>query len=121
MDRHSRPRHLTELRDAFRHVDNDEHVLRFQPPEVVIDAAECAGLRVLDSDRDTLHAWAPDLRSLLTDIKTLGAHQTGAPPPRAPGKTAWARLSAAYEPTAGPTDYPRPTTPSGSSPKDLKT
>lgn len=101
------PGTLTELRDAFRHVDNDEHVLRFQPPEVVIDAAECAGLRVLDSDRDTLHAWAPDLRSLLSDIKTLGAHQTGAPRRRAPlGKTAWARLSAAYEAHRGPAGLP---------------
>ena len=101
------PGTLTELRDAFRHVDNDEHVLRFQPPEVVIDAAECAGLRVLDSDRDTLHAWAPDLRSLLTDIKTLGAHQTGAPRRRAPlGKTAWARLSAAYEAHRAPDGLP---------------
>jgi malonyl-CoA O-methyltransferase len=101
------PGTLTELRDAFRHVDDDEHVLRFQPPEVVADAAESAGLRVLDSDRDTLHAWAPDLRSLLTDIKTLGAHQTGAPRRRAPlGKSAWARLSAAYEAHRGPDGLP---------------
>ncbi len=101
------PGTLTELRDAFRQVDDDEHVLRFQPPEVIIDAAECAGLSVLDSDRDTLHAWAPDLRSLLTDIKTLGAHQTGAPRRRAPlGKTAWARLSAAYEAHRGPDGLP---------------
>lgn len=101
------PGTLTELRDAFRLVDNDEHVLRFQPPEVIIDAAESAGLQVLTSERDTLQAWAPDLRSLLSDIKTLGAHQTGAPRRRAPlGKSAWARLSAAYEAHRGPAGLP---------------
>jgi malonyl-CoA O-methyltransferase len=99
------PGTLAELRDAFRHIDNDEHVLRFQPPEVILDAAESTGLQVLAAERDTLHAWAPDLRSLLSDIKTLGAHQTGAPR-RALGKSAWARLVAAYETHRGPAGLP---------------
>lgn len=99
------PGTLAELRDAFRHIDNDEHVLRFQPPEVILDAAESADLQVLAAERDTLHAWAPDLRSLLSDIKTLGAHQTGAPR-RALGKSAWARLVAAYETHRGPAGLP---------------
>ena len=101
------PGTLSELREAFRHVDDAEHVLRFQPPEITVAAAEEAGLHVLASERDTLHAWAPDLRSLLADIKTLGAHQTGAPRRRAPlGKSAWARLTAAYEAHRGPAGLP---------------
>lgn len=101
------PGTLGELRDAFSHVDTEEHVLRFQPPEVIEDAAEEAGLRVLRSERDNLYAWAPDLRSLLRDIKTLGAHQTGAPRRRAPlGKAAWARLAAAYEAHRTPAGLP---------------
>ncbi|NML25352.1 methyltransferase domain-containing protein [Zoogloea dura] len=101
------PGTLQELRDAFRHVDQDEHVLSFQPPEVLEDAAEDAGLRILTSERDTLHAWAPDLRGLLRDIKTLGAHQTGAPRRRAPlGKQAWSRLAAAYEVHRTPAGLP---------------
>jgi hypothetical protein len=32
VDRHPRPRHPAELRDAFRQVDDAEHVLPFQPP-----------------------------------------------------------------------------------------
>ena len=101
------PGTLAELRDAFREVDDEEHVLRFQPPEVLIDAAASAGLRVLAYERDTLHAWAPDLRSLLSDIKTLGAHQTGAQRRRAPlGKSAWARLNSAYEAHRGPAGLP---------------
>lgn len=92
------PGTLCELRDAFRQVDQDEHVLSFQPPEVIEDAAEDAGLRILASERDILQAWAPDLRSLLADIKALGAHHTGAPRRAAPlGKTAWNRLVKAYE------------------------
>ena len=91
------PGTLAELRDAFRQVDAAEHVLPFQPPEAVIAAVEAAGLRVLARERATLRAWAPDLRRLLADIKTLGAHQTGAARRKPLGKSAWARLQAAYE------------------------
>lgn len=92
------PGTLGELRAAFRAVDGGEgaHVLRFTPPEQLATHLAAAGFRVLHHERATLKAWAPDLMSLLKDIKTLGAHQTGAR--RAPlGKAAWARLSAAYE------------------------
>ncbi|MBN8282711.1 malonyl-ACP O-methyltransferase BioC [Zoogloea sp.] len=100
------PGTLHELRDAFRLVDTHEHVLPFQPPEVVEDAAEDAGLRILVSERDTLQAWAPDLRGLLSDIKTLGAHHTGAAR-RAPlGKTAWHKLVKAYEMHRTPAGLP---------------
>ncbi len=99
------PGTLAELRDAFREVDDDEHVLRFEPPQALVDAAEAAGLRLIGSRRETLRAWAPDLRSLLADIKTLGAHQTGAR--RRPlGKSAWAALGAAYEKHRGPAGLP---------------
>lgn len=101
------PGTLGELRDAFSHVDQHEHVLRFQPPEVIDDAVEDAGLRIVETERDTLYAWAPDLRRLLRDIKTLGAHQTGAPRRQAPlGKAAWGRLSAAYEAYRTPAGLP---------------
>ena len=88
------PGTLAELRDAFRQVDDAEHVLPFQPPEAITTAVEAAGLRVLASERATLQAWAPDLRQLLADIKTLGAHQTGAALRKPLGKSAWARLQA---------------------------
>ena len=91
------PGTLAELRDAFRQVDDAEHVLPFQPPEAITAAIEAAGLRVIASERATLQAWAPDLRQLLADIKTLGAHQTGTARRKPLGKSAWARLQAAYE------------------------
>ena len=100
------PGTLHELRDAFRLVDSHEHVLPFQPPEVVEDAAEDAGLRILASERDTLQAWAPDLRGLLSDIKTLGAHHTGAARRTPLGKTAWNKLVKAYEMHRTPAGLP---------------
>jgi len=100
------PGTLHELRDAFRLVDQHEHVLAFQAPEVLEDAAEDAGLRILASERDTLQAWAPDLRGLLSDIKTLGAHQTGAPRRTPLGKTAWNKLVKAYEMHRTPAGLP---------------
>ena len=78
-------------------MDDAEHVLPFQPPEAIAAAVEASGLRVIASERATLQAWAPDLRQLLADIKTLGAHQTGAARRKPLGKSAWARLQAAYE------------------------
>ena len=87
----------SELREAFRQVDDAEHVLPFQPPEAIAAAVEASGLRVIASERATLQAWAPDLRQLLADIKTLGAHQTGAARRKPLRKSAWARLQAAYE------------------------
>ncbi|HRH72075.1 malonyl-ACP O-methyltransferase BioC [Zoogloea sp.] len=100
------PGTLHELRDAFRLVDSHEHVLPFQPPEVVEDAAEDAGLRILACERDTLQAWAPDLRGLLSDIKTLGAHHTGAARRTPLGKTAWHKLVKAYEMHRTPAGLP---------------
>ena len=100
------PGTLHELRDAFRLVDSHEHVLPFQPPEVVEDAAEDAGLRILASERDTLQAWAPDLRGLLSDIKTLGAHHTGAARRTPPGKPAWNKLVKADEMHRTPAGLP---------------
>ena len=88
---------LHGLRDAFQQVDDAEHVLPFQPPEAIAAAIEAAGLRVIASERATLQAWTPNLHKLLADIKTLGAHQTGAARRKPLGKSAGARLQAAYE------------------------
>lgn len=99
------PGTLSELRSAFLQVDHAEHVLPFPEPETLKSALSNAGLRILHQERDTLRAWAPDLRGLLRDIKTLGAHQTGAP--RRPlGKAAWGRLTAAYESHRQPAGLP---------------
>lgn len=100
------PGTLQELRNAFRVVDEAEHVLSFSEPDVLAASLETAGLRVRHHRRDTLRAWAPDLRQLLSDIKALGAHQTGAGRRRPLTKTAWHRLSEAYEVHRSPLGLP---------------
>ncbi len=100
------PGTLGELRDAFRQVDDDDHVLRFESPDTIAAAAESAGLRIVARERDTLRVWAPDLRTLLGDIKTLGAHQTGAARRTPLTKSAWGRLATAYEAHRGANGLP---------------
>jgi malonyl-CoA O-methyltransferase len=92
------PGTLHELRDAFAAVDDAEHVITFHPTEHWLASAADAGLAVRAHDTCTVYALADDLRSLLADIKAIGAHSVGAGRRRAPlGKAAWRTLQARYE------------------------
>lgn len=92
------PGTLHELREAFAAVDDAEHVIRFHPPGHWLASAAHAGLAVRAHDTCTVYALADDLRSLLADIKAIGAHSVGAGRRRAPlGKAAWRTLQARYE------------------------
>lgn len=93
------PRTLYELREAFSAVDEAEHVIRFQAPDAWERHAKQAGLTVRASENAPAYALAPDLRTLLRDIKTIGAHTVGEARRRAPlGRAAWRTLEARYEP-----------------------
>lgn len=93
------PDTLSELRAAWATADDTHaHVGRFLDLHDLGDAALAAGLKdpVLDSDRVTLHY--PDVRTLMVDLKGLGA--TNADRDRAHGLTGKARFKAmldAYE------------------------
>lgn len=92
------PGTLHELRTAFAAVDDAEHVIGFHAPEHWLAGAAQAGLIVRAHTTCTIHALAADLRSLLADIKAIGAHSVGAARRRAPlGKAAWRTLQSAYE------------------------
>jgi len=92
------PGTLHELRDAFAAVDDAEHVITFHPPGHWLASAADAGLAVRAHETCTVYALADDLRSLLADIKAIGAHSVGAGRRRAPlGKAAWRTLQARYE------------------------
>lgn len=92
------PRTLHELRTAFTAIDDASHVVDFAPPSVWCEAAGAAGLEVIACNNTDVHAQAADLRSLLGDIKAIGAQTVGPGRRRAPlGKAAWHRLQAAYE------------------------
>lgn len=92
------PRTLHELRDAFAAVDDDEHVIAFHPPEQWADAARDAGFEVLRGTREDVHALSADLKTLLRDIKAIGAHTVGDGRRTRPlGRKAFETLAARYE------------------------
>lgn len=92
------PRTLWELREAFATVDRAEHVLGFHAASAWVAAAAAAGLRCEALAGEALPALAPDLRTLLRNIKAIGA-QTVPVGRRSAilGKAAWLRLEQAYE------------------------
>ncbi|NMG17007.1 methyltransferase domain-containing protein [Aromatoleum bremense] len=92
------PRTLWELRDAFATVDDAEHAIRFHPSEHWIAEAVAAGFEPIADDNFPVFAVAPDLRQLLRDIKSIGAHSLGAQRRREPlGRAAWKVLETRYE------------------------
>ncbi|WP_343034886.1 malonyl-ACP O-methyltransferase BioC [Aromatoleum diolicum] len=92
------PRTLWELREAFATVDQAEHVIRFHPAEQWIEHARRAGFSLRSQDQRPAFALAADLRSLLRDIKAIGAHHVGEERRRQPlGRAAWRALEACYE------------------------
>lgn len=91
------PHTLHELREAFRAIDDAAHVIDFHPPEHWAAAAAAAGLKVCASSRSTHAAHAPDLRTLLRDIKAVGAHTVEQRRRQPLGRQAWQRLEARYE------------------------
>ena len=93
------PDTLRELRSAWSHVDDYNHVNHFIDMHDLGDALVRAGFRdpVLDVDR--LELGYPDMRSLMRDLKAIGAHNVTAG--RSRGLTGRHRLAlaeSAYEP-----------------------
>ncbi|KAA3655367.1 MAG: methyltransferase domain-containing protein [Proteobacteria bacterium] len=92
------PQTLWELRDAFRGIDDAEHVIGFHGPDTWQQSAIQGGLQVAGCRRIPAAATAGSLRHLLKDIKAIGAHQVGSGRRRKPlGKAAWRQLEATYE------------------------
>ena len=92
------PDTLKELRAAWAQADGHSHVNRFIDMHDVGDALGRSGLAepVLDADRIELAY--PDTRSLMRDLKAIGAHNVTAGRPRTlTGRARLARMSAAYE------------------------
>ncbi|MDO9596686.1 MAG: methyltransferase domain-containing protein [Azoarcus sp.] len=92
------PRTLHELRSAFAAVDDATHVIEFSTLSQWTRSASVAGLDLLAGECAELAALAPDLRTLLADIKAIGAHTVGEGRRRkALGRQAWNLLQQAYE------------------------
>lgn len=92
------PDTLRELRAAWRSVDSDAHVHDFIDMHDLGDALVRAGFAepVMDVERFTL-TYA-DVKSVLHDLKRIGAHNAAATRPHAlTGKARFRRFVAAYE------------------------
>jgi malonyl-CoA O-methyltransferase len=94
------PQTLHELRTAFTAVDDDTHVIDFTGSEHWLDAAQAAGFAIQPHThtRTPLYDLAPDLHTLLGNIKAIGARSVGENRRRRPlGRHNWQTLQAAYE------------------------
>lgn len=98
---------LHELREAFAQIDAAEHVREFEPFEHYDHWLKEAGFTALTLQREILQTHAPDLRSLLGQIKTLGAHVLSQRRRKGLlGKNAWRRLQQDYEQWRTPKGLP---------------
>ncbi|TVO69426.1 malonyl-ACP O-methyltransferase BioC [Denitromonas ohlonensis] len=92
------PHTLWELRDAFRGIDDAEHVIGFHTIDTWRQSAIQAGFQICATRQSPTAATADSLRQLLKDIKAIGAHQVGSGRRRKPlGKSAWRQLERTYE------------------------
>lgn len=76
------PDTLRELREAFRQADDREHVRQFVPVEYYAPQLARAGFNAIEIQTIPFVAHAADFRSMLHDIKTLGAHVIDSRRPR---------------------------------------
>ncbi|MDZ7596485.1 MAG: malonyl-ACP O-methyltransferase BioC [Thiobacillus sp.] len=92
------PDTLKELRTAFSAVDDAPHVNRFTDLHDIGDMLINAGFSSPVMEMEILTLTYSDLKSLMRDLKGIGAHNAAAARRRGLlGKTAWARLEQAYE------------------------
>ncbi|MDR0565342.1 MAG: malonyl-ACP O-methyltransferase BioC [Azoarcus sp.] len=91
------PRTLHELRTAFSAVDDGVHVIDFIDTGDWLEAAKNTGLTVQFYLQETLFDFATELRSLLGNIKAIGARTVIGHQRRILGRRAWHILQSAYE------------------------
>lgn len=92
------PDTLKELRAAFASIDDAPHVNRFVDLHDLGDMLVHQGYSNPVMEMDMLTLTYADLRTLMRDLKGIGAHNAAAARRRGLlGKSAWARLEQAYE------------------------
>ena len=101
------PHTLSELRKSFAGLDHAEHVRKLETPVTIHAALVAAGFKTIRSERHLQTGYAPNLASLLRDIRGVGAHTLGDSRRRGMlGRHAWQRLCAAYEVHREPAGLP---------------
>ena len=92
------PDTLKELRQAFAQVDGGAHVSRFTDMHDIGDMLVHAGFQHPVMEMEMLTLTYGDLKSLMQDLKGVGAHNAATSRSRSMmGKSAWHKLEAAYE------------------------
>ncbi len=92
------PDTLKELRAAFAAIDDAPHVNRFVDLHDIGDMLVHAGFAHPVMEMEMLTLTYADLAAVMRDLKGLGAHNAATARRRGLfGKSAWARLQAAYE------------------------
>jgi malonyl-CoA O-methyltransferase len=92
------PDTLKELRTAFAAIDDAPHVNRFIDLHDIGDMLIHAGFASPVMEMEMLTLTYTDLKTLMRDLKGIGAHNAAAARKRGLlGKSAWARLEHAYE------------------------
>lgn len=92
------PDTLKELRAAFGAVDGQTHVNRFIDMHDIGDALVRIGFGTPVMDVEHFTLTYADLKSLMRDLKALGAHNVTQGRPRGlRGRLTWQKLQAAYE------------------------
>ncbi len=92
------PDTLKELRQAFNGVDRHNHLNRFTDMHDIGDILVHSGFADPVMDMEYITLTYDDVRSLLHDLKSIGAHNATAGRGRGlMGKNAWARLVENYE------------------------
>ncbi len=92
------PDTLKELRAAFSSIDDAPHVNRFTDLHDVGDMLVNAGFSSPVMEMEMLTLTYADLKTLMRDLKGIGAHNAAASRRRGLlGKSTWARLEQAYE------------------------
>ncbi len=92
------PDTLKELRQAFAQVDGGNHVSRFLDMHDIGDMLVHAGFQHPVMEMEMLTLTYADLKSLMRDLKGIGAHNAATDRARGMmGKSAWQKLEQAYE------------------------
>ena len=92
------PDTLKELRTAFAAIDDAPHVNRFVDLHDIGDMLVHAGFSSPVMEMDMLTLTYADLKTLMRDLKGIGAHNAATSRKRGLlGKSAWAKLEQAYD------------------------
>ncbi len=92
------PDTLKELRGAFAHIDDAPHVNRFADLHDIGDMLVNAGFASPVMEMEMLTLTYADLKSLMIDLKGIGAHNAAVVRRRGLlGKSAWQKLEQQYE------------------------